>query len=72
MVRRDRDPPRDGASTQNRIDGGALAAHWQCDGGVAADEAAGGAMAGGRLRGGTAVVVLTYRIEVVGFVDFKW
>ena len=49
-----------------------MAAHWQCDGGVAADEAAGGAMAGGRLRGGTAVVVLTYRIEVVGFVDFKW
>ena len=62
MVRRDRDPPRDCASTQNRIDGGALAAHWQCDGGVAADEAAGGAMADGRLRGGTAVVLTVVKL----------
>ena len=37
--RRDRDPPRDGLSTQ---DGGALVADGRC-GGMVVDEAAGGA-----------------------------
>jgi hypothetical protein len=59
--RRDRDPPRDGLSTQ---DGGALVADGRC-GGMGVDEAAGGAMAVWRGEGGT-VRVLT--VVCFGFV----
>ena len=72
--RRDRDPPRDGASTQNRIDGGALAAGKRCDSGMAVD-GRGEAMAMADGRGARSMVraltVVKLLLICFGF-DFKW